>query len=68
MTDFKPFRAVLAAIVFLSVIVVLPFVLLHWGLGLDLLYSILGTCVGAALFLFVLLVANLTDDPYEEDP
>lgn len=68
MTDFKPFRAVLAVIVFLSVIVVLPFVLLHWGLGLDLLYSILGTCVGAALFLFVLLVANLTDDPYEEDP
>lgn len=68
MTDFKPFRAVLAVIVFLSVIVVLPFVLLHWCLGLDLLYSILGTCVGAALFLFVLLVANLTDDPYEEDP
>lgn len=68
MTDFKPFRAVLAVIVFLSVIVALPFVLLHWCLGLDLLYSILGTCVGAALFLFVLLVANLTDDPYEEDP
>lgn len=68
MTDFKPFRAVLAVIVFLSVIVVLPFVLLHWCLGLDLLYSILGTCVGAALFLFVLLVANLTDGPYEEDP
>lgn len=68
MTDFKPFRAVLAVIVFLSVIVALPFVLIHWCLGLDLLYSILGTCVWAALFLFVLLVANLTDDPYEEDP
>ena len=68
MTDFKPIRAVLAVIVFLSVIVALPFVLLHWCLGLDLLYSILGTCVVAALFLFVLLVANLTDDPYEEDP
>ena len=68
MTDFKPFRAVLAVIVFLSVTVALPFVLLHWCLGLDLLYSVLGTCVGAALFLFVLLVANLTDDPYEEDP
>ena len=68
MTDFKPFMTVLAVIVFLSVIVALPFVLLHWCLGLDLLYSILGTCVGAALFLFVLLVANLTDDPYEEDP
>lgn len=67
MTDFKPIRAVLAVTVFLSVIVVLPFVLLHWCLGLDLLYSILGTCVWAALFLFVLLVANLTDDPYEED-
>ena len=67
MTDFKPIRAVLAVAVFLSVIVVLPFVLLHWCLGLDLLYSILGTCVWAALFLFVLLVANLTDDPYEED-
>ena len=68
MTDFKPIKAVLAVIVFLSVIVVLPFVLIHWCLGLDLLYSILGTCVWAALFLFVLLVANLTDDPYEEDP
>ena len=68
MTDFKPIKAVLAVAVFLSVTVVLPFVLLHWCLGLDLLYSILGTCVGAALFLFVLLVANLTDDPYEEDP
>lgn len=68
MTDFKPFRAVLAVTVFLSVIVVLPFVLFHWCLGLDLLYSILGTCVWAALFMFVLLVANLTDDPYEEDP
>ena len=67
MTDFKPIRAVLAVIVFLSVIVVLPFVLIHWCLGLDILYSILGTCVWAALFLFVLLVANLTDDPYEED-
>ena len=68
MTDFKPIKAVLAVAVFLSVTVVLPFVLLHWCLGLDLLYSILGTCVWAALFLFVLLVANLTDDPYEEDP
>lgn len=67
MTDFKPIKAVLAVIVFLSVIVVLPFILLHWCLGLDFLYSILGTCVWAALFLFVLLVANLTDDPYEED-
>ena len=68
MTDFKPIKAVLAVAVFLSITVVLPFVLIHWCLGLDLLYSILGTCVWAALFLFVLLVANLTDDPYEEDP
>ena len=67
MTDFKPFRAVLAVIVFLSVIVALPFVLLHWCLGLDLLFSILGTCVGAALFLFVLLLAELNNVLDEED-
>lgn len=69
MTDFKPIKAVLAVIVFLSVTVVLPFVLLHWCLGLDILYSILGTCVWAALFLFILLLAelnNVLDE--EEDP
>ena len=67
MTDFKPIRAVLAVTVFLSVIVVLPFVLLHWCLGLDLLYSILGTCVWAALFLFILLLAELNNALDEED-
>ena len=67
MTDFKPIRAVLAVTVFLSVIVVLPFVLLHWCLGLDLLYSILCTCVWAALFLFILLLADLNDVLDEED-
>ena len=35
MTDFKPIKAVLAVIVFLSVIVVLPFDLLHWCLCLG---------------------------------
>lgn len=69
MTDFKPIKAVLAVIVFLSVIVVLPFVLLHWCLGLDLIYSILGTCVWAALFLFILLLDDLSNalDEEEED-
>lgn len=67
MTDFKPIKAVLAVIVFLSVIVVLPFVLLHWCLGLDLIYSILGTCVWAALFLFILLLADLSNALDEEE-
>lgn len=67
MTDFKPIRAVLAATVFLSVIVVLPFVLLHWGLGRDLIYSIIGTCVRASLFLLILLLADLNNAPDEED-
>ena len=67
MTDFKPIRAVLAVTVFLSVIVVLPFVLLHWGLGLDLIYSILGTCVWASLFMLILLFADLNNVPDEED-
>ena len=67
MTDFKPIKAVLAVIVFLSVIVVLPFVLLHWCLGLDLIYSILGTCVWAALFLFILLLADLSKALDEEE-
>ena len=67
MTNFKPIRAVLTVAVFLSVIVVPPFVLLHWCLGMDLLYSILGTCVWAALFLFILLLAELNNVLDEED-
>ena len=67
MTDFKPIRAVLAVTVFLSVVVVLPFVLIHWGLGLDLMYSILGTGVWASLFVLILLLADLTNVQDEED-
>lgn len=67
MTNFKPIRAVLAVAVFLSATVVLPFIILHWCLGLDLLYSILGTCVWAALLLFILLLADLNNALDEED-
>lgn len=68
MTDFKPIKVVLAVNVFLSWIVVLPLVLLHWGLGLDLIYSIIGIYVWAALFLFILLLAELNNVLDEEDP
>ena len=67
MNDFKPIRAVLSVAVFLSATVVLPFIILHWCLGLDLLYSILGTCVWAALLLFILLLADLNNALDEED-
>ena len=67
MNDFKPIRAVLSVAVFLSATVVLPFIILHWGLGLDLLYSILCTCVWASLLIFILLVADLSNVPDDED-
>lgn len=62
----KPIMAVLIVIVFLAVTAILPFVLLHWVLGLDLIYSILGTCAWAALFLLILLFIDLNKAPDEE--
>lgn len=63
----KPIVAVLIVLVSLVGVVVLPFVLLHWALGLDLIYSILGTCAWADLFIFILLCVDLNRSPDEED-
>lgn len=63
----KPIMAVLIIIISLAVVIVLPFVLLHWALGLDLIYSILGTCAWAAFFLLVLLFRDVSRAPDKED-
>lgn len=46
---------------------VLPFVLLHWGLGCGMLVSILGAWVWAALVVSLTLLKDITSDPEEEE-
>lgn len=47
--------------------VVLPFVLLHWGLGCGIIISILGAWVWSALVLSLTLLKDITSDPEEEE-
>lgn len=47
--------------------VVLPFVLLHWGLGCGIIISILGALVWSALVLSLTLLKDITSDPEEEE-
>lgn len=63
----KPITVALIVLISLAVVVVLPFVLLHWALGLGLIPSILVTWVWANLFLFILLSRDLNKSPDEED-
>lgn len=67
MTYFKPILAVMAVIIFSAAAVVLPFVLLHWGLGVGIVCSILGSWAWTSLVLCIILITDLTDYQDEED-
>lgn len=66
MTYLKTIMAALAIIVFTAAMVVLPFVLLHCGMGMGIVCSILGTWAWTALVLCILLLTDLTDGPDKE--
>jgi len=67
MTYFKTIMAVLAAIVFTAAMVVLPFVLLHWGMGVSIVCSIIGSWAWTVLVGCILLLTDLTDGPDEDE-
>lgn len=67
MTYFKTIMAVLAVIVFTAAMVVLPFVLLHWGMGVGIVCSIIGSWAWTALVLCILLLTDLTGGPDEDE-
>jgi hypothetical protein len=67
MTYLKTIMAVLAVIVFTAAMVVLPFVLLHWGMGVGIVCSIIGSWAWTALVLCILLLTDLTDGPDEDE-
>ena len=66
MTYLKTIMAALAIIVVTAAMVVLPFVLLHWGLGVGIVCSILGSWAWTSLVLCILLLTDLTDGQDEE--
>ena len=67
MIYFNTILSVILAAALVAATVVLPFVLLHWGLGGGITISILGAWVWAALVVTLTLLKDITSDPEEEE-
>lgn len=67
MIYFKTILSVILAAALTAATGVLPFVLLHWGLGGGITISILGAWVWAALVLSLTLLKDINSDPEEEE-
>lgn len=66
MIYFKTILSVILATALVAATGVLPFVLLHWGLGCGIFISILGAWVWYALVLSYILLTGINSDPEEE--
>lgn len=66
MIYFKTILFVILAAALLAATGVLPFVLLHWGLGCGIIISILGAWVWSALVLNLTLLNDINSDPEDE--
>lgn len=67
MNYLKTILSVILAATLTAATGVLPFVLLHWGLGGGIIISILGAWVWAALVVTLTLLKDITSDPEEEE-
>lgn len=67
MNYLKTILSVILAAALLAAVGVLPFGLLHWGLGCGIIISILGAWVWSALVVSLTLLKDITSDPEEEE-
>lgn len=67
MNYLKTILSVILAAALVAAVGVLPFVLLHWGLGCGIIISILGAWVWAALVLSLTLLTDVNSDLEEDE-
>lgn len=67
MIYFKTILSVILAAALLAATGVLPFALLHWGLGCGMIISILGAWVWSALVLSHTLLKDINSDLEEDE-
>ncbi len=67
MIQLKTIFSVTLAAALLAAMGVMPFVLLHWGLGCGMIISILGAWVWSALVISLTLLKDINSDPEEEE-
>lgn len=67
MIYFNTILSIILAVALFAATVVLPFVLLHWGLGCGMIISILGALVWSALVLSLTLLTDVNSDPEEDE-
>lgn len=67
MIYFNTILSIILAVALFAATVVLPFVLLHWGLGCGMIISILGALVWSALVLSLTLLTDINSDPEEDE-
>lgn len=66
MIYFNTILSIILVVALTVATVVLPFVLLHWGLGCGIIISILGALVWSALVLSLTLLKDINSDQEEE--
>ena len=68
MIYFKTILAIVFVAIFTAAMVVLPFVLLHEGLGASVFYSLLGSWAWTSLVLCIILLTDVKDPKDQKNP
>lgn len=67
MIQLKTILSIILAAALTATTGLLPFVLLHWGLGGGTIISILGVWLWCTLVISLILITDINSDPKKED-